>query len=79
MKKLPLLVREIQWFGQKPVFLRVLEFYFFRVFYGELSQFSKNLTKNIKKKLIFGLRSSLNPIKDKKYKNIFELGFRRKR
>jgi len=30
MKKLQLLVREKQWFGQKHVFLRVLGFYFFK-------------------------------------------------
>jgi len=53
MKKLMKRVWEKQWFGQKTLFLRILEFYFFRVFGAELGGFPKNFAKNIKKKLIF--------------------------
>ncbi len=53
MKKLELLVRGLRRQGQKTVFLRVLEFYFFRDFASGLLCFSKNFAKNVKKIFTF--------------------------
>ncbi len=78
MKKLQLLVREKQWFGQKHVFLRVLGFYFLKCSILNLLGFSKNLTKNIKKKLCSYEDSSQSPVRSKEYEKVFLLHSSRK-
>ncbi len=51
MKKFLFLVRGLRTLGQKTVFLKTFEIYFFRVFNCQKEQFSRNFAKNIKKKI----------------------------